>query len=290
VKTTNLQIRKMKKMRKFNVLIAAAVLSSTLVMAQQSDPLATGLGGVATVVGETQTPADSVAEVPPVKIEIPVWKQKLYYGYNFDIYFHHDSRTDKKENGWSIALTPEIGWKLKERVHLGLRIGGSFADTYTTYNYIREDSTKYSEDIRVMHGSWEVTPYGRYRLKTLFNGKVGIWLEAHLYVGMDFPRVKDGVVQGTDYDGLRYSVTYGCQVSPVITYQFNRKSTFQIFFSIMSFGYSGTTRFYQDVETAERHREYSNDIIIFSGKLSNLLANHFTPGLYGLKFGVQKSF
>ena len=38
------------------------------------------------------------------------------------------------------------------------------------------------------------------------------------------------------------------------------------------------------------HREFSNDVIIFSGKLSNLISNQFTPGLYGLKFGVQKNF
>jgi len=31
-------------------------------------------------------------------------------------------------------------------------------------------------------------------------------------------------------------------------------------------------------------------VIIFSGKLRNLLANQFVPGLYGLKFGVQKNF
>ena len=102
--------------------------------------------------------------------------------------------------------------------------------------------------------------------------------------------MKDGIIKGTDYDGLRYSLTYGAQVSPVITYQFNKKSTFQMFFSILSFGYSGTTRFYEDMVTGERHNEYSNDIIIFSGKLSNLIANQLTPGLYGLKFGVQKSF
>ena len=136
-----------------------------------------------------------------------------------------------------------------------------------------------------MQGKWEVTPYVRYRLKTIFNDKVGIWLEAHAYTGMEYPRVVSGNVNGTNYDGLKYNVTYGAQVSPVITYQFNRKSTFQIFFSIMSFGYSGTTRIY-----ADKANEYSNDIIIFSGKLRNLLANQFTPGLYGLKFGVQKNF
>ena len=228
--------------------------------------------------------------VPTPVQDIPVWKQKLYYGYNFDIYFHHDSRSARKENGWSINVTPEIGWRLNERIHLGLRVGGGYQDTYTTYTVEEGDGKVVSSNLRVQQGSWEVTPYARYRLKTLFNDKVGIWLEAHLYTGMEFPRVTDGIVKGTDYDGLRHSITYGAQVSPVITYQFNRKSTFQIFFSILSLGYSGTTYAYQDPITGERHNEYTNDVIIFSGKLRNLIANHFTPGLYGLKFGVQKSF
>ena len=272
-------------MNKMFGLIVAVVLGTTAVMAQKPDPISTGLGGVITVAGEVQTPADSVAAEAPVK-PVPEWKKKLYYGYNFDIYFHHDSKANTKENGWSIALEPEIGWRLKERVYLGMRLSGSFQDSYSTSSYLDPLTDKIvSEDLRVMNGSWAVTPYMRYRLKSLFDGKLGIWLEAHLYTGMEFPRVMDGKVTGTDYDGLKHSVTYGAQVSPVITYQFNRKSTFQIFFSIMSFGYSGTTRFY-----ANKGNEYSNDIIIFSGKLRNLLANQFTPGLYGLKFGVQKSF
>ena len=235
--------------------------------------------------GQDSTAVAAPDSVPAAVNEVPLWKQKLYYGYTFDIYFHHDSKADKKENGWSIAVEPEIGWKLKERIYLGLRLGGSFQDSYTTYSYMGDEGEKYSESMRVMRGTWQVTPYMRYRLKTIINDKVGIWLEAHVCTGMDFPRVVDGKVNGTDYDGLKYSVTYGAQVSPVITYQFSKKRTFQMFFSIMSFGYSGTTRFYKD-----KDNEYSNDVIIFSGKLKNLLANQFTPGLYGLKFGVQKSF
>ena len=107
---------------------------------------------------------------------------------------------------------------------------------------------------------------------------------------MEYPRASEGKTAGTDFDGLRHSIIYGAQVAPVITYQFNKKSTFQVFFSILSAGYSGTTFFYQDPDTGNRYREYTNDVIIFSGKLRNLIANHFTPGLYGLKFGVQKSF
>ena len=282
----------MKKILSVFILCAA----TSAMMAQQSDPLAQGAGGVATVVGETQaievvqdnTPTDSVAAqvaLPPV----PVWKQKLYYGYNFDIYYHHDSRSHYKSNGWSIALEPEIGWKLKERLYLGLRFGGSYIDSYDTYTY-EEDGKTISEDLRVRKGTWNVTPYVRYRLKSLFNDKLGIWLEAHLYTGMEFPRVTDGDITGTDYDGLRHSIIYGAQISPVITYKFNRKSTFQIFFSILSLGYSGTTFCYTDQETGEHYNEYTNDVIIFSGKLRNLIANQFTPGLYGLKFGIQKSF
>ena len=280
-------------------LLAMALCSAMSLVAQtKSDPLAEGVAAVARVVGETRTQTDSVAEdsltvtTAAVKApEIPMWKKKLYYGYNFDIYFHHDSRSNRKENGWSIALEPEIGWKLKERIYLGLRFGGSYQDLYTTYTREQANGTKVSEDVRVQQGTWNVTPYVRYRLKTMFNDKVCIWIETHLYAGMEFPRVADGVITGTDYEGLKHSITYGCQVSPVITYRFNRKSTFQVFFSILSLGYSGTTFCYvDDPTTGAGHKEYTNDVIIFSGKLKNLLANQFTPGLYGLKFGVQKNF
>ena len=272
--------------------------SAVTMTAQKEDHIVDGITSVVTIAGETRTIGfkDSTEVAAPqdsgtVKLpEIPVWKQKLYYGYKFDIYFHHDSRSNRKENGWSIALEPEIGWRLKERVHLGLRVGGSYQDMYSTYSYEALDGSKISEDLRVQTGTWNVTPYMRYRMKTLFDDKVGIWLEAHLYAGMEFPRVTDGVATGTDYDGLRHSIIYGVQVSPVVTYQFSRKRTFQIFFSILSLGYSGTTFCYTDPETGRRYNEYTNDVIVCSGKLRNLIANHFTPGLYGLKFGIQRSF
>ena len=262
-----------------------------LYMKQTISLLILGILAVTSLSAQTQDSpkADSSAVASPA-VEIPVWKQKLYYGYKFDIYFHHDSRTDRKENGWSIALEPEIGWRLKERVYLGLRIGGSYQDSYITYSYEALDGSVKSRDLRVQQGTWNVTPYVRYRLKSMFNDKVGIWIETHLYAGMEFPRVKDGVQKGTDYDGLKHSIIYGVQVSPVITYKFNKKSTFQVFFSILSAGYSGTTFCYVNPDTGKRYNEYTNDVIIFSGKLRNLIANQFTPGLYGLKFGVQKSF
>lgn len=235
----------------------------------------------------TAQPQDSAAVVLTTE-NVPEWKKKLYYGYNFDIYYHHDSKTNKKENGWSISLIPELGWSFSDKLYAGLRFGGSYQDAYITLSYTEKAGVTYTEDLRVRQGSWEVTPYVRYRLKSYFQGKLGVWIESHLYTGMSFPRVGAGKVEGTDYDGLKRSITYGLQVSPVITYQFNKKSTFQIFFSIMSLGYSGTTRCYEGPEGD--YKEYTNDVIIFSGKLRNLLSNQFTPGLYGLKFGVMKRF
>jgi hypothetical protein len=284
-------------MKKIYLILSMVVLGTTMLKAQTTDPIATGIGGVATIAGETQSPEyvkDTPAEAPKdsaavAEEPVPLWKQKLYYGYKFDIYYHHDSRSNYKDNGWSIAIEPEIGWRLKERLYLGLRFGGSYQDLYMTYSYELLGKTV-SEDLRIQQGSWSVTPYVRYRLKTIFNGKVGIWLEAHLYTGMEFPRVTDGIVSGTDYDGLKHNIIYGAQVSPVLTYQFSRKRSFQIFFSILSLGYSGTTFCYVDPITGDHHNEYTNDVIIFSGKLRNLIANQFTPGLYGLKFGIQKSF
>lgn len=216
-------------------------------------------------------------------------KDHFFYGYNFDIYYHHDTRNSQKSNGWSLSVEPEFGYKINPKTQVGLRLGGSYSSTRTEYPVTTVEGKEETRDLRISSGSWEITPFARYRLKTMFNGKVSIWLEGHVYTGMQFPRVTDGDIKGTDYDGLRHSITYGVQVSPVITYQFNKKSTFQVFFSILSFGYSGTTFCYQNEERG-RYREYSNDIIVFSGKLRNLLANQFTPGLYGLKFGVQKKF
>ena len=265
-------------MKKIVWLIVLVVLGTASMKAQNESPV------------QNETPSQDTATVSVPAPEVPLWKKKLYYGYNFDIYFHDDSRSQRKENGWSIALEPEIGWKLKEKIYLGLRIGGSYQDSYITYTSDDVGGVKVEETLRVRQGSWEVTPYMRYCMKTLFNGKVGIWMETHLYTGMNFPRVTDGKVLGTDYDGLRHSITYGFQVSPVITYQFNKKRTFQIFFSILSLGYSGTTFCYVDSDSGSRRKEYTNDVIVFSGKLRNLLANQFTPGMYGLKFGIQKSF
>lgn len=278
-------------MKRIYLFIAMTVVCATSLMAQD-DHIVDGLTSVAAIAGETKT-ADSPQvsqSVDSLKVEIPIWKQKLFYGYKFDIYYHQDTRNATKENGYSIVLTPEIGWRVKEKLYVGLRIGGGYQDTYSSYSYEALDGTIKTEELRIQQGSWDVTPYVRYRLKTLFNDKVGVWLEAHLYAGMEYPRVTDGVVKGTDYEGLRHTITYGAQVSPVITYQFNKKSTFQIFFSILSLGYSGTTFCYTDPYSGKKYNEFTNDVIIFSGKLRNLIANQFTPGLYGLRLGVQKSF
>lgn len=259
-------------MKKLFFCIVLACVSSTAIYAQNE---------------ETAKPKFSLK--PDSAFQALSLKERFFYGYNFDIYYHHDTRTTQKNNGWSFSFTPEFGYRISQKAQVGLRVGGSYSRMRSSELFYDLEENAQQKDMLISTGSWEVTPYGRCRLKTLFNDKVGIWLEFHMYTGMNFPRVVDGNSSGTDFDGLRHTVTYGAQFSPVITYQFNSKSTFQIFFSILSLGYSGTTFFYANPERGN-YREYSNDLIIFSGKLSNLISNQFTPGLYGLKVGVQKNF
>ncbi len=215
-------------------------------------------------------------------------KEHFFYGYNFDIFYHHDTQDLLQTNGFSISILPELGYKISPKMQTGVRFGGSYFSQRETYPVIIDDKES-SEKLLVMGGSWEVTPYWRYRLKTLFNGSVGIWLDLHCYTGMEFPNVLEGNPDGTSYNGLRHTVSYGVQIAPLITYQFNKKSTFNLFISIMSLGYSGSTYVYKNDE-GEKQKEYRNDLILFSGRLSNLLSSQFTLGLYGIKFGVQKNF
>ena len=191
-------------------------------------------------------------------------KSKFYYGYNFDIYFHNDTKDRQHSNGWSFTLTPEFGYKIKDRTQVGLRLGGSYYSQRESFTVKNESGSNEESEIVIRGGSWELAPYGRYCLKKFFKDRLGIWLELHGYVSMQFPSIVQGNPAGTDYEGLRYSVTYGAQLSPLITFKFNEKSTLNFFFSILSLGYSGTARMYKDA-AGVRSTEYSNDVILFSG-------------------------
>ena len=59
---------------------------------------------VTRVINHAQTALNSVSQADSTAAPevLPLWKQKLYYGYNFDIYYHQDSRSNRKENGWSV--------------------------------------------------------------------------------------------------------------------------------------------------------------------------------------------
>ena len=104
--------------------MALVVFVTGTLRAQDETHIADGLASIATITGETETlelsqdsisvtgdgvpvtGKDSTAVQAPAAV--PVWKQKLYYGYNFDIYYHHDSRADRKDNGWSISVEPGL--------------------------------------------------------------------------------------------------------------------------------------------------------------------------------------
>ena len=69
-----------------------------------------------------------------------------------------------------------------------------------------------------------------------------------------------------------------------------KKFTYFLLAALFGLAVTGCDKTPGDIDKQDGSKQYINDVIIFSGKLSNMLANQFTPGLYGLKFGVQKSF
>ena len=63
----------------------------------KDDHIIDGLTSVATIAGETKNtaePQDTATAAATPQAEIPLWKQKLYYGYNFDIYSHPGDRME----------------------------------------------------------------------------------------------------------------------------------------------------------------------------------------------------
>ena len=61
-------------------------------------------------IAQAQEKSDSVTVSVPQK-EIPLWKQKLYYGYNFDIYFHPISGVRAIDQPFSFLSVRESWWK-----------------------------------------------------------------------------------------------------------------------------------------------------------------------------------
>lgn len=212
------------------------------------------------------------------------FQRKWYYGYSFDIRLHNNSNDLKKQNGFSIALDPEIGYQFSDKLQVGTKLSLDYMNLYQ--QIAMDDKGEQIQKVRMQGPGFSIMPYARYRLFNLFDGVVSVWLDTHLYAGGDFPFYKQAATEGVPAGKLTdKQISWGIQALPLVMLNLNKNKSFNIYFSIMSLGYSGTY-----ILNKDGSKSVTNELVLFSGKIGGLLDMQFTNGMYGLKFGMQTYF
>lgn len=83
-----------------------------------------------------QTPESSEAAVEEIAtMEKPTaedhgFHRKWFYGYSFDVRLHNNSKDLDKQNGFSIAIDPEIGYQLTDKLQFGTKLSVNYMNIY----------------------------------------------------------------------------------------------------------------------------------------------------------------
>lgn len=222
-------------------------------------------------------------------------KGRLFSGIAFDISFHNEGTTadaGSSSSSYKIVLSPQIGWAFNEKLWLGTRVGFTMnssktVDIVQAINDIAENEE--SGDVSINKKKprkdigWVVNPFVRYKILTLgARERIGLWAEAHVFYGMEYPNMGEG-----DYelfsDFKRRSI-YGAQILPVVSFNINKNTSLYVHLALLSVGYAGSTAVY------DGYKEYSNTALMFTGKIGGLLNVATTDGLYAIKVGVARTF
>ena len=232
---------------------------------------------------------------------------QFFSGASFDIRYHNDTGEKSDAEEWSFLINPNIGYHFNPRLEAGCRFGISFSNQID--NYENNNSWLFNSDLGILNGisqddfqvddsegnleikhkkiGWNIAPFVRYRLLSFFDEKLCIWADAHVYYGMQYPR--SSRLAGTNEkieNPYRYQANYGIQIMPMISYKVTDKYRINLHFGIASLAYAGSTKFYENTDKTTS----SNDVLLFSNKLTGLLKSQFTTGLYGLRIGLGRNF
>jgi len=211
---------------------------------------------------------------------------QFFCGLAFDVKWRKDGalynsgKTSLVDNAYSGEISPQIGYQFNPKLMAGGRINILFDKTYSTEeNDQNEQKSKY-----VMSSiGWDIAPFCRYRLAVLGkNDRFSLWADLHTFFGIKYPRN----VQEAGYITKQFNrmYIYGIQAMPTIGFKIKETTTAFINFAIVSLAYSGSSTIYDD------RTEYENNVVLFSGKLSGLFTTMGTEGMYGIKFGIIRSF
>lgn len=232
---------------------------------------------------------------------------QFFAGASFDMRYHNDSEDKSNAEEWSFLINPNIGYHFNPKLEAGCRFGLSFSNQIDDYknsnlwwfnagtggifgDFNEEDYDGDDSDatVEIKHKKigWNLAPFVRYKLLSFFDEKLCIWADAHVYYGMQYPRSSQLVGSNETIDNpYKYQANYGIQIMPMISYKVTEKYRINLHFGIASLAYAGTTKYYDNDKTTR-----SNDVILFSNKISGLVKSQFTTGLYGLRIGLGRNF
>lgn len=199
----------------------------------------------------------------------------FFAGMSFDVSWRNNNKAtlygmdfDASES-YSILLTPQCGWIFSDRLIAGSQF--SFKMSRTIVQEVDPQTPQ-----RTL--GWDLAPYVRYKLLSFGQKKNwGIWADAHVYFGMDYPRNESAFFNN--------KLVYGVQVMPSLSLDIMKNCTFFVNFAIASFGYAGMT---YNLVDGTKYSE--NNLILFTAKVTGFANSLFTDGLYGVKMGLVKKF
>lgn len=211
---------------------------------------------------------------------------QFFTGLAFDVNWRNDGSITsagvdtKLNNAYSGDISPQFGYQFSSKFMVGGRLNFLFDKSY--YTSTDENTQKTINYVQSSIG-WDIAPFARYRIAAFGeNDWFSIWADLHFYYGVKYPTNAQEAGYITKSFNRKY--IYGIQAMPALGFRLNDHSTAFINFAILSLAYSGSCTNYDD------RSEYENLVLLFTGKLRGLFSAIGSDGMYGVKFGIIRTF
>lgn len=202
-------------------------------------------------------------------------KAQFIAGAAFDIHYQNfSSSSSSKDSSWGVSVAPQAGYMLNEKLMLGATLTFDWTNNLTEQLVSDQDSKVITNKF-----GWSVAPFARYRVAAY--RRFGVWMDSHLYAGMNYPRTGEGAFKPS----FEKQLTYGVQISPVVSFSLNEKTMVNFHVSILSAGFAGsrTWKTNGDLEDTAHFR-------MFTGKVSGIFNTLIQEGWYGFKISTIRKF
>jgi len=213
--------------------------------------------------------------------------QKWFTGLAFDIKWANSGAVNNNgedirvNNAYGGSVSPQFGYQFSPKFMLGTRVNFLFDKSY--YQKTSTIDPQKMDDCVSSSIGWDLAPFCRYKVAEFGrNGWFSIWADAHAYFGRMYPRkVEEPGYISNDFEK---QYIYGIQAMPAVGFRINEHSTLFVNIALLSLAYGGSYTKYAD------GAEYKNVLVAFTGKITGTLTTLTAEGMYGIKFGMIRTF